>query len=172
MTALARDRNPGAMGIDHGRDAEACAGTEHDLGAERVCSSRSDLLDCITFEARKGQGLGLEVVENDHLIEVELFDELQRFDDPVGVCQGDAFSRDRSGRGNDRRAWQEGAVVKKARLGRFGEPRMGIGRDARDRLGRTVGIAHHRKTCVGAANIGDKHGKTEMAWRTLWMMCF
>ena len=171
MPPFAGNRNPCAMGINHGCDTEAGAGTQNDLGSVGLRRPRSDLFERIALEARKGQGLGLEVVEHDHLLEVELFDELQRLDDPICIRQGDAFARDRPGSGNDRRAWQERAVIQKAVLSGFGKSWMGIGRDAGDRLCRTMGIAHHREARVRSTDVGDEHGETQMAWGAFWEMC-
>lgn len=151
------------MRIDHGRDTQTCSRAKHDLRAVRVRRAGADLLDRISLQAGERQGLGFEIVENDHLLEIKSLDEIARLDDPVGVGERDALARDRACCGDDGRAGKKRAVIKQARLCRFCEATVGVGRDTGDCLGRSVGIAHQREPCIRAPDVGDQDGKTEMA---------
>ena len=158
VTALARQRDPAARGLDHAADAQPGAGPDHrQRAARRRQRGPRDRGHLVRPQAGQRQRQRLEVVQQPQLVQAEVGLQLAAGEGPVAVGQLDAVALDR---GRQRQRGPPGPRLH-AQAGEFLQ--IGLGRRAQrfilsDRqlahmLDRLAGAVDPREAGIAAADV-------------------
>jgi len=161
MAAFAGHRNPVVAGIDQTGDAESRARAEHNPRRAALDFAGADGMPVFSVERRRRQGLCLEIIEHDDVVEGEILHHLPRAHDPGAIGQFDLVTVHRAGDGENRRTRLNRGLVEHAGLNRIVDGLEIGGRDNRKLFRLRVSVHQDGEAGIGAADVADQDGEMD-----------
>ena len=161
MAHLRRKRQKAAIDFGEGRSAEAGSRPKHQTQAAPRCRHGADLVGPFRRKRRQGQGLRLETVEEQPLIELQRLGDLGPVDRPLGIGEFQSPPLKRPGGADDQRA-RTPRPGGRDRFQGFGKPGMMLRLRVHRRSRRFARRARFRNANVGAADVAEKNRKREV----------